>query len=221
MKPRMSVARCCCDGQPPQPPVVLPLLAGSGQWEPGGTEINWIIENTLSVAAWGTWSGVGFRRVSGYIRTTTAGGAQIPQGANIQLAELIAEVCLNTASAGFSTASSGTAACDISGEDNDTATVITTAAQADALPRTLATVANYEHDLGQFNNNELRIDVTSLVQQMVDRPGWALTSQLQFLMDENGNSTSNPGTEGVYGQFMDRGGANGPADWPRVEVTYT
>ena len=206
MRPRMSVARCCCDTPGP-----IILTSVWGNWEPGG--INFGLGVGTPVPANIPCS---FGRFANNSNSTTVFrylrflGATIPQGSTITSATInvnaIAHNNLNLVDAdsyGLGTGgTSGNARCDIFCEDNDNATTLTTAAQADALPRTTATVGTYSHAYGQYNagNTVTLPSVTALVQEVVNRPGWVSNNSIQFLFDEDGTSSfNNTGGGNSYG----------------------
>ena len=205
MKTRFSVARCCCDGVAP-PTVLIGIV--SANWEPGGSRFNVIANTPLSVfpAYWGNQNDFGTPfNISGAMRSNPA---NVPQGATIASCIIVADPCLPSAEG-----PSGSATCDVQAEASDTATVLTSAAQADAAPRGAAIIANYNHSVNEFNNVRLEQDVTALAQEMVNRPGWTTASAFQFFFDRVSASVD---VSGVI--VTEIGGAAGITE-PQLELT--
>ena len=209
-KGRFGVGRCCCDKVAPPP---LVLVGAWGNWEPGGAQFGLGVGTPIPSnipCSFGRFAAnnndTNVARVSGFLRFT---GVNIPQGSTILSATLtideIAHNNLNLVDAdsyGLGTpGTSGSARCDIYCEDNDSATSLTTAPQADALPRTTASILGYDHSYGEYNAGDAVTlpSLVALVQEVVNRPTWAADS-IQFLFDEDGTSSfNNTGGGNSYG----------------------
>ena len=205
-KPRMSVARCCCPKPGPPAPSIVGIF--SQNWEPGGSRFNVVGNAPFSIfpAYFGDQDDLGTRfDISGVMRSNAIG---VPSGTTVVSCLIVATNCLQSASG----AGAGTATCDVRAEANDTATIITSAAQADAAPRGTAVISGYSHFVNEFNNVRLELDVTALAQEMINRPGWTVTSQLQFFFDRV-SATTNVGAVIVE----ETGGAAGIAN-PQLEI---
>lgn len=205
----MSVARCCCPRGAVEPP---PTLVGviSFNWEPGGSRWN-TQRNSSNTVFPGHWGGVLDFTVpyisSGGFRSNAA---NVPQGTTLTSAKIVVERSLSTARG----AASGTASCDIRAEAADTATVLSSAAGADAAIRGTAAISNYTHSVGQFNRVRIELDVTVLAQEMVNRPGWTTSSAFQFFLDRTANTTN------VSGVIIEEIGDGVNVAEPELELVY-
>lgn len=208
-----------------------------GNWEVGGSDFPSfdIILGSAPPTAFGlhaqTTSGP-VDRVSGFIRFNNV---TIPNAATISSAKIVInEINHPLGEDAFVTplgsmyAGGGTASCDIYCEDADDGTLPTTAAQADGLIRTTASVTGYAHDRGEYTAGDY-VEITglaSLVQEVVNRAGWSSGNYLTFLFDEDGNSDSNAsGTHqwGILATACDS--AAGPPvslyEMPELHVIYS
>ena len=193
MKVRGAVGRCCCDRQSQQPPSVIATLESN--WSSSGVGFDW---GFGIPCFWGRhWlnSAVEPEKVSGFQTFKLS----IPQGATITSATIIQDEIGWTNTNGDAWARQdpasletpfGSASCDISCEDADTATLITTPAIANGLSRTTASIAGFARTLAQYAQGDY-VEITGLaplVQEVVNRAGWVSGNLIQFLYDEDGNS---------------------------------
>lgn len=201
----MSIWWCCCGGN-------TGFVSGFGtygHWEPSGTTFNnrYLDSSARPLIGFGVDHNPFFpfdqKRLSSYVRWTNV---TIPNGATIVSAKMTIDTLFSNSAFGHS---SGSANCDIAGEDADDATTLTSASQADGLTRSSATVA-YSHSIGDHTSGDAieSPSITSIVQEIVNRTGWSSGNALQVLFDEDGTSSSaGDGSEfgyGVLANFTER-----------------
>jgi hypothetical protein len=128
----------------------------------------------------------------------------IPQAATIDSAKI-------TITAGDSDSGTNTA-WQMRGEDEDTATTPTSRADVVAFNLTTASVNWNNEGAWTLDNTYDSPDITSIVQEIVNREGWSSGNNMQILVRENGSSN------GAFRNFSnyDRGSAYKAAlyvDW--------
>lgn len=182
---------CFCTGDTS----VVVSSGAMGNWEASGSGFGYAKDGTLTApGAFGRWwvnTTTVPRRVSGFLDFANVA---IPNAATITSAKVVIEdaawVYGDNAVSPFSPSSAaGSADCDIYGEDADDSTTITSASQADGLTRTTASVS-YSIDAAQYQDGDY-FEITglaSIIQEIVNRPGWSSGNDLQLLFDENGSS---------------------------------
>jgi len=110
----------------------------------------------------------------------------IPGGATIQLAHVVFEV--------QNTNTPGDLVCDIGGHDTDDAVAPTTRAEflTDLSETTSAEVA-WDNETFTADTTINTPDITAIIQEIVDRDGWASGQAMQIHVDERAGGT--PATE--------------------------
>ena len=212
-RPRFSVARCCCDGTGPQPETIIV----------GIDEVNVYDAENLTVV--GTGAGLGASDLGPpwnfYIthqqwRFVNVG---IPNNATIVNARLVAGSLITFQVGSIGTdnpPNDGTAFARIRwyGEDVDDAAPYTTPADYITRPRTTASIDTADFYSLDPADNPSEFDVTSLVQEIVDRPGWATGNDMAFITEDNGSDSLGEGTAINWAVHLAGSG-------PDLEITYT
>lgn len=214
---------CCCAGT-----VTMPSVTAKGEWTPGGSYRSAVFHGVGRRPE--TMPTTGDIVISGYVVYTNVA---VPQGSTINSATLTLTDVFGTnrggSGVGCAYAENGATPVpaqqygkqtrfNIYGEDADDATIYTTAANLDSATRTSASVAvTLDTESGSSagdqsyppSTEQTVADITSIVQEIVNRAGWASGNDLQIFYDENGSdsftgspswgcwsdlqSTSNPG----------------------------
>lgn len=165
MKPRMSVARCCCG-----PVAILPipfwtesLSSGFGYGPP--------VPIAHATALWSYSAGMQYNTVN------------IPPGSTITSAWLtFPHTVDSTGLDPYPTT--------IDMEDSDSATLPVSYADVASRPRTTASVA-WDIPTGGIGDESLSADFSAVLQEVVDRPGWASGNSLIVFINEEYTSAFN------------------------------
>lgn len=138
---------------------------------------------------------------SSWVRFTSV---TVPQGATILDAYLI--LTASGSDAG------NTVNCLISGHDHDNTTQIANIADWDGRSKTTATVA--WNSMPPFIGDQTYStpDLKTIVQEIVDRVGWASGNAMSFFLEDNGST----GGEGRLGSQNERGQGQ-----TRLSISYT
>lgn len=135
----------------------------------GGTDLGW-------------WE-VGYDSISG----TNHGALRFgPSGISLTQGQSIYSATLGLYIGGRN--GSGEIKMKIYGIDEDDTVAFNSGTPATARAKT---TANTTSNTTASQGNTLGIDVTSLVQEIVDRAGWASGNQIGFIMNDNGTSSGN------------------------------
>lgn len=190
MKTRMAVGRCCCAIEP----VVAVVQWGSwystglfrGAGNPGGGEIG------FTRAA-----GVTTERRSAFIEISAF---NVPRYATITTAIVDNFLSSTSGNIGWSSGAK------IQAHDADNSALFGTYAEVTTAPRTSAFVDWYPIPGSSFGTIIDSPDITSVLQEIVDRPGWNIGNRIAIFFEEH-NSTGT-GSDGIANVQFPGGGAN-------------
>ncbi|MET0521477.1 MAG: hypothetical protein ABW156_05800 [Jiangellaceae bacterium] len=137
----------------------------------------------------------------------------VPQGASVSSA--VVTLWMEAAPKGQSSAG---AICRVYGINANNAPSLSNWQSSTVyLPATTAQVSAASWFLNSFPGSNT-LDVTTIVQEIVNRAGWSSGNNLTLVFDRNNTSTNGGG--GVFDP-VDLGDASGPTYYPQLTVTYT